>query len=464
MRLTKDEIRDGISFVFDECLRFAQMSIAELRQRPKVDFFCDLPHPSGRGQMNCGREAESRLRDITHEILALNKLSARVSYQTMRKLLGEVIVQRFLVEKRELDGKQVDRLVSWLGKEALRKSSIQTHLIPCHLMFVEEPDELAVGPVVFRSRKGFRKRIVASVRTYVVGPDRKWARKLLSDVLSYYRGFKWVAEVTVVPADGEKSLHLAHEAVSAALNSIHVTFGAEVTNKMAIGGPRLDRDRRGHLAIGPGEKLEVRLTLGGPGQVNFGQGWSSDFQKSQQARYLNVLGVAVESAVDPDLNRPLSRRVLDAIHWFGEGVRETTDAARVVKYVTALERLLMTREHDDIAKIVSNRTAAFCLVGDSTVTLEKWRSDARRVYDLRSRLVHGDLSPTAGQVRDGVYLSAKLARFAILSVIDHLEQGLREDRVATRRLAKWFDTIVIASEEPEARECGITEKEGAAHS
>ena len=64
MRMSKAEIEEGIGFVFGECVRFTKMSITELRQRPKADFFCDLPHPSGRGKMNCGREAENRLRDI----------------------------------------------------------------------------------------------------------------------------------------------------------------------------------------------------------------------------------------------------------------------------------------------------------------------------------------------------------------------------------------------------------------
>jgi hypothetical protein len=163
--------------------------------------------------------------------------------------------------------------------------------------------------------------------------------------------------------------------------------------------------------------------------------------------FLQIFGVALEAAADPDIQRPLSQRLLDSIHWFGEGVRETTDAARVIKYVTAMERLLMTQEHDDIAKIVAERTAAFCFAGDETQTLEQWRADASKIYDLRSRLVHGAMSPAAREVRDGAYLAAKLARFAILSVLNHFgEPGLKEDKISTKRLAKWFDSIVLASE------------------
>ena len=219
---------------------------------------------------------------------------------------------------------------------------------------------------------------------------------------------------------------------------------------MTVGGPRIIKDNRGHLHLAPDGKLSVRLSMGGPGQVNFGAGWSSDFPNSGAEKSLAKFGVALEAAVNPNLDRPLSRRVLDAVYWFGEGARETTDAARVVKYVTALERLLMTQEHGDIAKIVSDRAAAFCLIGDTTRTLQQWRVDALKTYNLRSRLVHGDMSPTSMDVASGVYLAGKMARLVLLSVLDHFgEQGLRAEKVATRRLAHWFDSIVQASEELE---------------
>jgi hypothetical protein len=450
--MSKAEIEEGINFVFGECVRFAKMTIDELRQRPRADLFCDLPHPSGRGKMNCGRAAETRLRDITREVLALNKLSGRVSYSTMRRLLGDALVERFLVEKRELNRQQIDRLVSWLGRAALRKCSSHTHLIPCHLMYAEEPGELVLGPVTFRSRKNFRARILPSVKAYDPAGDRQWTRKLLRDALQYYRSFNWVAEVTIPPADSEMSERIALGAVTAALNCIHVIFGAGATDKMVIGGPRLTRDNRAHLHLAPDGKLEARLSLGGLGQMGFGPGWAANLPDSDAARFLTNFGVALEAAANPELERPLSRRVLDAVYWFGEGVRDTTDAARVVKYVTALERLLMTEEHDDIAKIVSHRASAFCLVGDEARSLQDWRDDAVLAYDLRSRLVHGDISPTSADVANGVHIAARLARFVILSVLNHFAlTGLRMENVAARRIARWFDHIVQASEELEKK-------------
>jgi hypothetical protein len=164
-------------------------------------------------------------------------------------------------------------------------------------------------------------------------------------------------------------------------------------------------------------------------------------------RYLDLLGIALENLINPNLERPLSRRLLDAIYWFGEAVRETSSAAKIVKYVTALERMLMSREHDDIAKIVSDRSAAFCWIGDSGKSLETWRNETLSLYDLRSRLVHGDMSPLSLDVFTGVHVAARISRMAILSAMNHFAEndGLRQRKVPNKRLARWFDSIVDLS-------------------
>jgi hypothetical protein len=448
MRQSRKTIEEAIHFIFRECVRFANMPIDELKQIDKRDFFCKLPHPFRDGDMLCGHVAEVKLRVIAEEALYLNKLAGRVTLDAMRDLLGPELVKRFLTEKREINCQQIDRLMSWLGRAAIRKCSSQTHFIPCHLMYVTEPAQISIGPVTFHSRKSFRNRIVPSVRAYDMGEGRPWARRLLGGALRYYRGFKWFAEVTAPASDSEMSNQIAWEAITAAPNCLHLSFGANATCKMVVGGPRLERDNRGHLQIGPDGKLVVRLTLGGPGQIGFAPGWSSDLAGSEAEYFLKFCGVALEAAVDPGLQRPISRRVLDAIYWFGEGVRETSDAARIVKYVTVIERMLMTEEHDDISKVVSERCAAFCSISKEPLGLARWKEDVLTLYNLRSRLVHGDMSPLSGEVRDGVHLGEKISRFAILSVLRHFgEDGLRAESVPTKRLARWFDAIVMASQQ-----------------
>ena len=52
----------------------------------------------------------------------------------------------------------------------------------------------------------------------------------------------------------------------------------------------------------------------------------------------------VEVTTDPDLMRPLCYHFIDALSWFGQAVRETSDAARFVKFITAIKRIVVTNE------------------------------------------------------------------------------------------------------------------------
>jgi hypothetical protein len=451
-RLTKLEIREGIEFVFERAMHFARMTVAEMLAGDKNDLFCSLPAPDDRGELRIGKDAELRLRHIAHEILILNKLESLVSREAMRKLLGIELVKRFITEGRSLDAKQVDRLIAFLGREARKTCIAETHLVPCHLIVVQEPEALPVGPIVFRTRKGFRKKILPALASYDPGPNPDWGRDLMASALHYYKGFRWVADVPVVAADAKTSVDIAVEATRAALNGLQVCLGASATYKMVVGGPRIVHDRRGHLHIDPGGGLHPNILVDGPGQVGFGPGWSKQLPESDARYYLDMVGIALESAVDPTLNRPLSRRVLDAMYWFGEAVRETTDAARIVKYVTALERMLMTQEHDDIANTVSDRCAAFCLVGDDRKTLAQWKVETLSLYNLRSRLVHGDMSPLSPEVVEGVHQAAQISRMAILSAMNHFNDrdGLRQENISNKRLAQFFDWIVEQSRKRDA--------------
>ena len=76
------------------------MSVPELRDALKDTWPWKLPHPSGTGEMFCGRNAMIRLEAIADEVLCRNRLRGRISVPTMRDMLGPILVQRFLVERR----------------------------------------------------------------------------------------------------------------------------------------------------------------------------------------------------------------------------------------------------------------------------------------------------------------------------------------------------------------------------
>jgi hypothetical protein len=211
---------------------------------------------------------------------------------------------------------------------------------------------------------------------------------------------------------------------------------------MIIGGPAITQDRRGTISIVEGD-LRFSASYGGPGSVGFKDDWITLLDNPQGRVVLELCGVALEAAIDPTIDRPLSDRFLDAAHWFGEAVRERAPAAKVIKYVTALERMFMTDERDNIADTISQRVAAFCFDPSVPGDFERLEAKSRRAYDVRSKLAHGSMSPRDTAAYEGVRIGAELSKDALLNgLAAFTADGLREEGISPRKVARWFQSCV----------------------
>jgi hypothetical protein len=441
---------DDVRFIFAEVRRLNGLDLKDI---PQDDVWFDLPSPSGAGGVViCGRAAARRLEGLAEEAGQRAGLSRRVSLRSLREPLAELIVQRFAREGRPLDGQQIDRVLVAAGKAAEKTCVDLRHLLPCHLMLAQDPNEIPMGPVTFRNRKAMRRLLLERSRARLSEPDespqkRAFGRRLMADALRYYRAFNWIAEVEIKRCEPEISATLAQAAVTSALDGLHLILSADHTDRMRVGGPALRRDNRAKLTIDPSGQISPSLSLDGPGQVEFPDGWSSRLADPYYQRPLELCAIALEAAVDPDLERPLSRRFLDAAQWFGEAARDGSPSTRVVKYVTALERMLTTEERDDITAMVSTRLAALCFDQVSAESREAWRLKAVAAYDLRSKLVHGSMSPRDPKVWRGVALGAELGEAALLCALNGLgEEGLRLETMSSRRLGRWYDEVIAWSD------------------
>lgn len=447
MRLSHDEVAEDVLFIFEECKRIRDMGNEVFRLLPTNEALFDLPHPSGSGSMLCGREAALRIEKLAQEAGRRSGISRRVEFERLIRITKELLVQRFFVERRELGQKQVDRFFSSIDRQARADCSNLTHFIPCTLMTEQEPDTLTVGPVTFRNRANFRSRVRPLVSEYkrdFIGKDNHDLHShLMSSSVHFFRQFDWVAEVSINGCDQRTSRRIAERAVTSALDCLHLIFRAKHTNKMRVGGPALRTDTRASLTINTNGKLIPGKSRAWAGQGNFPEGWSKQLDDPGLKLMLSLSGVALEAAVDPDLARPLSRRFLDAAQWFGEASRDDRPATRVVKYVTALERMVMTDEKDDIASTVAERVAALCCNAEAT-DRQQWRDDVSEIYDLRSRLVHGSMSPSDPTIENGAWLAARIGESAIRHAIGSLGfAGLKEEKVSTKRLATWFSDLIL---------------------
>lgn len=394
----KDWVAD-VEFVLSECVRLAQDrarlgTSAWFKSLSKDDAMSFLPHPSGTGSLFCGREAIKRLHHLANVAIrnsdAQGTLTSELVYQSLRT----IIVHRFIRDRRPQDTQQVQKALSAAVREAKTARYDATHFIPCRLASTSEPDQFSVGPVIFRPRTAFYAHLQPHVEALAVrrkdaglfAPE-DWTR-----IENYYGTFDWVAEVRVRNCDPDISQERARWAVTAAVDILQVVFGASYTKRMAIGGPTRVDDRRVHLRLGRNDELHLTHSWQATSPVSLSE-LGKLLTNPEVAFLLEGGGQAIEAVVDPTLDRPLSRRLIDAASWYGQAVREEFEAARIVKAMTALERLLMTADVDDIASTLGDRGAALAWHPTSRFDFAGWKGRIKKAYDIRSQLVHGSLSP-----------------------------------------------------------------------
>ncbi|WP_332608570.1 hypothetical protein [Achromobacter sp. ESBL13] len=434
-----------VQFIMDECMRLGPKvsSSSNLKQIPRDDYLFTLPHPAGRGEMICGKAAAQAVGRLADEAARRSGITGQVDRDTIRKPLERLLVSRFFNENRAVDVMQVDRILASAAKQAKSNLATIVHLIPCHLMRGGEPDELVFGPVKFMNRSGFRKLILDAqkiTRNSARTELELRRRELLPRAIRYYRHFEWVAQVEVTGCDVQTSADVATNAVVAALDCLHVLLGPENTDRMQVGGVGLSRDIRAKLTISGAGAIEPSLSYAPFGHVEYQEGWSDILKSDHIIEMMRLCGIALEAATTPNLQRPLSRRFLDAVQWFGEGCRDDSPSTRTIKFMTSVERLLTTGEHDDIAGTLAERTANLCFSQDES--RDQWREKTARAYDYRSRLVHGSMSPRHPDIWRGAHLSGEVSLAVLRNALRHFgEAGFTSTKLTEKRLAQWFGDV-----------------------
>ncbi|RUC92440.1 HEPN domain-containing protein [Pseudomonas aeruginosa] len=424
--MTKLELIKCVNFVLSECDRFQTIiKEGDFKKIDRLDSLCSIPHPEEIGEIICGSAAARKLAELADEAARRAGLVRNISQEILYKEAKLGFARRFFKSKVDIDTKQVDRFLSDVARQAKLHCRTVSHFIPCHLMHYKEPHKIELGPVTFYSRSEMRKTLMDHIQQRTQASEQTvHERRLMAQAIRYYRNFRWVAQVTIKDCDKITSDRLALEAVTAGLNCLHLLVGVSHSRRMRVGGLHLSNDHRAKLQINENAMLEPSASFAYFGEVTFPDDWSQMLGPDNE--YQQLLSIALEPVVDPKLLRPLSKRFLDAAQWFGEATRDESDATRIIKYATTMERLVMTGERDDITSTLSERIAAICI--NDKISRGEWRSIARRVYGFRSKLVHGGISPAATNLHVGVQEAVDLAEATLFYSIGAFGiEGLRDD-------------------------------------
>lgn len=442
------ELVEHVEFILSECARMSELIDRDgLKNFDRRDSMSEIPHPNSMGSMICGVKASQRLTLLSEESAKRGGIALQVSSGLIRKELVARFVEWFLKERRPVEARHVERLMATVASSCRREFQRRTHYFPCHLTYTKLPTSITVGPVTFHNRSSatgelLKQRLpVAKAKAMSLHE-----RRLSAQALKYYRNFRWLAEVNVSDCDKQTSDLLAEEAATRALDGIHVLIGAPWTSRMQIGGMGVRHEKSAKLTITESGGLEPSVSLAYLGEVRFDDSWAAGLEDDVGADFLTIFGTALESVVNPNLIRPLSRRYLDAAQWFGEAARDKHPATKIVKYMTALERMLLPIKVEKIADVISNRIAALCVCPDRTIdgtSFNEWRGRAKKAYDLRSKLVHGSISPSDIEVENGVFNVAELTQLVLLRLLFLMGlDALKAEKVNEKEIHAWFDQYV----------------------
>ena len=158
---------------------------------------------------------------------------------------------------------------------------------------------------------------------------------------------------------------------------------------------------------------QMTMRFAGKG-VRAGDGWYGALME-QAASLWALFGQAIDELRDEEKIEELNRRLLDALNWVGQAVVEPNPAAKVVKYSAALERLTITGHMDnEIEKTVIQRTT-FLNKDRTDKTVEQIKEDLGKLYQCRSDLMHGSMSPYSPEVSGVLNIAWEACRWAILN-------------------------------------------------
>jgi hypothetical protein len=463
MSKTAQDIED-INFIIEEIIRFRSMEWTELKQalEGSNDGLCTIPHPDPeKGQLICGRAAYNRFYRIAERHLATEKsLQANFSPENFAGMVLNEFVRVFLKEMKEVNQRFVNKMLSAAMKKLKAKQKSLTHYIPCVVLNENQPEEFNMGPVRFCLMKKFLqdqqenfestkitlrdesiKRAKEAVEQGLRTPDEVITPEMASEnakshvesLSKHFSKFTWVAEVSIPECDEDVSRKRAEATVEAALNILKIFFGPRYGMTLRQGHAHEIPAQTGNLTRDEEGLFNISLTYN-PDELRGGADW---FQKvlGPHNFYLTATSSTLYTLINPERSTPLGQRFVDALSWYGQAVIEPMESAKIVKYVAALERLTITKDVATLNQTVSTRTALLTYYEnkeDKNQALKEAKKKALKIYDWRSKLMHGSGSPFDKKLEEISDLAETITRRALLRGIDlFFSLGHELKRVAT---------------------------------
>jgi hypothetical protein len=418
----------------------------------RMDAFHSIPNPKNGSFLIVGAEVTERFRTIAKRHLASHPdQNTRTNLESFVQQLGKKFSEFFLQpeQTRPMDQQNMDRWIGSALRATMKEHDSATHYIPCALLFSKTVKQFNVGPVSFyHSDEFFRlygeeiERLRESIRTHhqkrieeaikkgfpkknASTPEQsaEWGHHLTDGLLDFYKRFNWFAAVQIAASDKEVSYDRALFITRGALNIIKLFLGAGYTDRVRTAD---DPGNSGPAAtLRRNSKGELNISLSSKPIDNVGGDDWIEYLTTGSAPFFDYATRALDLCSTFEEPPPLCTRFMDALHWFGEAVAEKSSAAPIVKCVTAIERICGTGIEKDslgnvrgVTDIVTSRAAILYSVLEQ-VPFNQARDEITDIYDCRSDLVHGSVSPSDENIGMKVHRTHEITRSVLFAALDY---------------------------------------------
>ena len=422
------------------------------------DFLYTVNSPTGKGEYVYGREASRRLYEMAKRHLATQKtLEDNLHPSRLKDLLKTEIVRTFVENEINVSQQQLQKMFSKAIKTLKTANKAVTHYIPCVLFSVHDrnslrdtdPKEFEIGPVKFIRTKNFfadraeefesyRQRIRSECLARedegkaqdpkAIDEADEHARFMTDSLTTFFSSYDWIAVVAVPECDADLSRLRAETAIESALDSLKLLFGASRGQRLRQAESRLRASKTARLTREASGRLNISVGITVAEDIPISAEVFEAISKPQNF-HLQEAGKAIVACVDPEYETHLARRFLDALTWYGQAVTEPLHSAQIIKYVAAWERLTITKKYQDnqLTERVTNRMALLSHNRRES-TFEETLTEVRKVYDWRSKLMHGSVSPFQKDLDHISYRASVIsgnALFRSLELFARLSHGKR---------------------------------------
>ncbi|RJF93191.1 HEPN domain-containing protein [Sphingomonas cavernae] len=406
-----------------EIVHFCREKAKELRatdpndipMRTRMAHFAHIQDRSGETYVQVGMDARLRIQEWCFEYLKRRGWTHLISVSHCAERIEEAIAFRFFKTCRPVDTGTISKMVNGLDKSIQNDVRPHRYLWPCHICYGDSPSEFLIGTVRFRPTINCRDEIDTAIASWGSELDKSFRTR----IEEHYSSFGWIADVTVETSDKAAAKRMSLLAVQIALTAIKLLLshgGTESRIRMS--------EQQNYLL----ERAELHFIRDEPhltwhqtaGQAPFAKSWWEDLNRGDNAERLRALDRVVRAVIQPTEQTFLKLKYLNALRWFNDASIDTHAASRITKFVTVLETLTGCNERDDLAEAVGERVAYFLGGWPEEGMPEEVKAKVKRIYAVRSELVHGVRDPIdleLGRIATSV---AHLAHMTLVAFLDLL--------------------------------------------